>query len=323
MGGNSITVLAVAGDSRVHSLLSGSIARDTILRLVGHSSSGMEAIDLASLLQPDVVALDMNLPDIEGIQLIRCLKAVCPAAIVAMGTARLSALEAISQGADDFLIMPIGGSDSDNSYFLHDALAKFKISTVGKYTVLGKSGSQIKLIAVVNSAGGPATLTALLCRLPKRCPPVVIAQHNPGIFGDMAMLLEKMTGRTVITVKSCEQALAGCVYLPPPNCHIAVEHTADTLLVTARDGLPVNGRRPSADVLFRSALRALGSETAAVLLDMGRDGWKSLAGLAELGAVALARNDNAGLRPIDAIDGNGIKELSLEDIVEELSRMVK
>jgi two-component system, chemotaxis family, protein-glutamate methylesterase/glutaminase len=322
MGTDRITILAVTEDSRVHSLLSDGIARDFALELVGAASSGSSAVLLAANLLPDVVAVDMMLPGEDSAAIIRKLRRVCPAAIVAIGTAKLSALEALRLGADDFLHVPIGGSESDNSFFLHDAMAKLKIATAGRHTVPIQHSCAISLIAIAGSAGGPAPLTAVIRSLPPKCPPVILAQHNSASFGDMASLLEKMTSREVVMVTGREQAREGCIYINAPDRHIAVCHVEGKLCAFSQDGSKVNGRRPSADVLFRSAEGAAGAGAAGVLLhESGRDGREGLAALAAKGAVALARNNYAGIRMAEGEAMPTVRELTLEDIALELARL--
>ncbi len=318
-GGMRIAVLGAAEDPRVQALLRRSIAHDPALELVGTAESGEQAVALAACLRPDVVALDLSLGGEQPGELIRRLKGAAESAVVAMGSAS-PALDALDSGADDFLPVPLGGSDSDNSTFLHDTVNRIKVATAGRRAFAPPGGAPLELIVAAGSSGGPAPLAALLARLGRPCPPVVAALHGSALFGDVPAQLRVMTGREVVVVADATPLCPGCIHLAAPGRHIAVESIDGQRFAVARRSPPRCGRLPSADVLFRSTVRSGCAGAAGVLLcEGGRDGRDGLQSLRRNGALAYARDEHAGLRDSPESAVGGVRRMALDDIARELA----
>lgn len=315
--GLRIGVLCVSSDTRVQALLYGSIAYDPALELVGTAQTLDAAVLMTGTLRPDVVALDMSLCINHPEQSIRVLKLAGAGALVALGAAS-PALAALNSGADDFLPVPLGGSESDNSAFLHDTVNRIKVATAGLRLPV-PPGKPLELIVVAGSRGGPAPLAALLAGLEDHSPPVIAAMHGAAMFGDLPIQLRTMTNREVVIVADALPVKAGKVYLPANGRHIAVERVDGDRWAVARRGAQRWGRMPSADVLFRSAVRSGCAGVAGVLLsEGGPDGLEGLQSLQRNGALAYRRYERASLAEAGEA---GVLVRPLEDIIRELAQL--
>ena len=312
--GLHIGVLCVSADPRVQALLYGSIAYDPALELVGTAQTLDTAISMTRSLHPDVVALDMSLCLSHPQDSIRALK-VAGAALVALGAAS-PALAALNSGADDFLPVPLGGSESDNSAFLHDTVSRIKVAIAG-LRLPSPPGKPLELIVAAGSRGGPAPLAALLAGLPGDRPAVVAAMHGAAMFGDLPSQLRAITSREIVVVADALPIRPNTVCLPAVGRHIAVERVDGDRWVVARRGAQRWGRLPSADVLFRSAVRSGCAGVAGVLLsEGGPDGLEGLQSLQRNGALAYRRYERASLNEAGEA---GVRVRPLEDIIRDLS----
>jgi len=184
-----------------------------------------------------------------------------------------------------------------------------------------------QLVAIATSAGGLTALANLLSRLPREFPvPLAVVQHmDPRHESLLAGILAR---RTTLLVKQAEQReamLAGVVYVAPPDQHLLV---GGGRLVTLTHSAPVHHSRPSADVLFESASRVLGSQVIAVVLTgAGSDGAAGVSAVKNEGGVVIAQDEASSAffgMPHAAI-ATGIVDfvLPLDEIADKLIELTK
>ncbi len=315
-------VLVVEDSETVKAVLLDIFARDRNFRVSATCDSGMQATRLAAALKPDLITLDLVLPDIDGIQAIRNIMAHSPTRILVVSSRAKDrnsplAIDALHAGALDVVAKNSLAEHRDQ--FLHKArgiceaplpnrigasaaapLGQPMTRSVGNtkeidLSALGLGPLPPRVIVIGASTGGPAAIERLLKLWPKTFPlPVVIAQHmTDGFSRELVGWLQSRTEMIVQTAADGEQLRAGHVYFAPDGHHIKVTQGGNIGLDKASDD---SLNCPSVDILFDSAIHAFGRATLAVLLTgMGEDGARSLKSLRDAGARTVAQDKATSL----------------------------
>jgi two-component system chemotaxis response regulator CheB len=299
------------------------------VEVVGTASNGKLALARLASLQPDLLTLDVEMPEMNGIQVLQSMREtglkthviMLSSCTVRGGKMTMRALDA---GAFDFITKPEGGSPEQNVARLRDSLRPI-IQTLERQreirTILsaggtrlspppsvspgafptapvairapGRSGPPIVLIGV--STGGPTALGELVPAFPlKLGAPVFIVQHMPPHFTEA--LAERLQSRSAIPVKEAHDgdiAQADRVYLAPGGRHMKVAPGPQgEIVIRITDDPPENACRPSVDYLFRSvALHFPGRSIAAILTGMGNDGAEGMRMLKRGGSLTIAQDE--------------------------------
>lgn len=324
----STRVLVVDDTSMFRRVISDALAGLPEVVVVGTASNGKLALARLAALQPDLLTLDVEMPEMNGIEMLEALRSsgnkpaviMVSACTVRGGKMTMRALEA---GAFDFITKPEGGTPESNVIRIRENLAPI-VQTLARQreirTILNGSapkpspvpvsdptlttaprvprapkisGPPIVLIGV--STGGPAALNELVPALPPMlAAPVFIVQHMPPHFTEA--LAERLQGRSAVPVseaKDGEIAQSGRVYLAPGGRHMRlIPGPKGELIVRITDDPPENACRPSVDYLFRSvALNFPGRSIAAVLTGMGNDGAAGIRLLKRGGSLTIAQDE--------------------------------
>jgi len=335
----------------VRSTLSLAISRDRDLEVAGTAVNGRVALAKFPSLKPDLVLLDIEMPDMDGLETVRELRKIdsrVPIIMFSSLTERGAAitLEALSLGATDYVAKP---SNVDRNATL-DAIARELIPKIRALCRLPRSqgsdwvtkstvptpvpvspvrrpGGPVQLVAIGSSTGGPDALAKVLPLLPPNLKvPVVIAQHMPPIF--TAMLAMRLSAKSAVPVRECvsgERLAAGCAIIAPGDFHMEVAEENGTVCLRTHQGPKENYCRPSVDVLFRSIARIYGPRTLAVVLTgMGQDGLKGCEILRGLGARIFVQDEASsvvwGMPGFVARGGFADKILPLDQIAAEIVR---
>ena len=309
-------VLIVDDAIVVRKVLSEAISRDPDLEVAGTAANGKLGLAKFTSLKPDIVLLDIEMPEMDGLQTLREIRKIdtrIPIVMFSSLTARGAAatLEALSHGASDYVTKP---SNSDMGA-THDAVAQellpriralcrlphpdFSIPAPSAGPAQPRAPRKIalslppKIIAIGASTGGPDALAHVIPSLPANLPvPVVVAQHMPPLFTHM--LADRLAARSALTVRECvsgEVLTPGCAFVAPGDLHMEVRREDDVLRLRTQQGPKENSCRPSVDVLFRSVASVFGGRCLAVVLTgMGQDGMKGCELLADAGARILVQD---------------------------------
>ena len=170
---------------------------------------------------------------------------------------------------------------------------------------LAPATSDIRLLAIGASTGGPPVLQTLLAGLPKPCPvPVVIVQHiSAGFVQGLADWLSATTGMPVQIARHCEIAQPGTAYLAPDGCQMSIG--TDCRIICGPEPAE-HGLRPSVSFLFRSIARHFGAKAMGVLLTgMGRDGAEELKLMRDAGAMTFAQDKESSV--VHGMPGEAIR----------------
>ncbi len=289
----STKVLVVDDTIVFRRVVSEALARIPGMEIAGTAGNGKLALARIASLQPDLVTLDIEMPEMNGIEVLQAIAAmrIKPGVIVLSAqTVRGGELtmKALDLGAFDFITKPDGGSPEENIAHLTGQLQpmirayerlrqirsllhtqpgeKPAASTpiVAAYAPAqppaapprqrARNGAPIVLIAV--STGGPPALAKLLPALPANLgAPVFIVQHLPALFTQpLAASLNAKCALEVCEGKDGQRALPNHVYIAPGGRHMKLAPGPEgEIVIKITDDAPENNCRPAADVLFRSA----------------------------------------------------------------------
>ncbi|MDO8727334.1 MAG: chemotaxis-specific protein-glutamate methyltransferase CheB [Candidatus Methanoperedens sp.] len=344
----TIKVLIVEDSPVARELLEHILTRDEKIKVIGNASSGEEAILALGRLKPDVITMDIHLPEMDGFETTRLIMETHPLPIVIVtGTSRgkdvSMAMNAIEAGALAIVQKPLGIGHPD-----YEAEAVKLVQTVklmsevrvvrrwarypqeaqvqARTKIKLDSPAEIKIVAIGASTGGPPAIQKILSGLPKKFPvPVLIVQHiAEGFIQGFADWLGQTSSLPVHVALHGEYCLPGHVYIAPDLLQMKVK--MDGRIWLSKDDNE-NGLCPSVSFLFRSVAEEFGNNAAGVLLTgMGKDGAKELKTMKEKGATTFAQDKESSVihgMPGEAIDLNAaIYVLSPEKIAVVLADLV-
>jgi two-component system, chemotaxis family, protein-glutamate methylesterase/glutaminase len=297
-----ISVLSVDDSPLMRRLIADTFASAQDIK-VTFAKDGIEALELLSVVRPDVVTLDVNMPRMGGLQCLDqiMLRRPCPVVMVSAVTAHgaKETLEALSLGAVDFVAKPTGAISLKMSEFAPVLVDKvrsaaqarvFRSRRLGERLRLARprepvsaipaadpsSTSEDRLVLVGCSTGGPPALDALLEPLPADFPwPIIVAQHMPATFtGALAARLDKLCALEVVEVSRSMIVTPGRVYIGRGDADLIVSRRIAGLVVLPSPASAEHRWHPSVNRLVDSASQALGSERLICVLmtGMGNDG---------------------------------------------------
>ncbi|HXV97863.1 MAG TPA: chemotaxis-specific protein-glutamate methyltransferase CheB [Anaerolineae bacterium] len=284
------------------------------LQVIGTARNGAEAVRLAKRLRPDVITMDIYMPEMDGFEATRQIMTEnpCPIVIISASTAKdLQDLtfNALRAGALSVLEKPTL-QDSPEAYEALAAQVKLMsevkvvrrwgksmppsepklLATTPSPTLVQNGNSKIQLVAIAASTGGPGILAEILSKLPTDFPaPILIVQHiTPGFGTGLADWLNQQTPLQVRLACHADEPKPGQVLIAPDDAHMVVNSMG---LIALSDAPPVHGLRPAADYLFNSIARVYGATAIGIILTgMGNDGAEGLQAMRRAGAHTVAQD---------------------------------
>jgi len=307
-----VRVLVVDDSAVMRKLIPQLLHGDPAIEVVGTAMDGLLGLKKIGELRPDVVTLDLEMPRMDGIEMLReIMRRYDVPVIVVSGHSEksaYSAMKALSLGAFDFVAKPKDAKQGGMDQIARELAMKIKVAAVAggpknkfaaqdsprknSRTQLGDA-RPTRSIAIGISTGGPNALHYVFSQLPadfSGC--LVVVQHMPEGFTQMfARRLNDCSAFEVTEARSGDLLTPGRAYICPGNRHIKVRRTEKGEMIVLVDQPHVNGHRPSADVLFHSVAKELGSESVAILMTgMGEDGAEGMRAVQAAGGVTIAQS---------------------------------
>jgi two-component system chemotaxis response regulator CheB len=346
------TLAAIDRGRRVLVVDDSAVAREvlsTVLRRGGFdvetASGGAAAIQRIRLRRPDVIVLDLEMPEMSGLEFLEHIMRAAPIPVVVCSSiaqpGAAAAIRALELGAVDVVAKPTGGArallEGDDvrisqvvsaaTFAKPRALAPRDAVPIPRRPSNRAAVSPVGNCAIVigASTGGTEALHLILSQLPADAPPIAFVQHMPGAFtGAFAKRLDSLCAIEVREAQDGDRLVRGVALLAPGGRHMELRSGPGGMQVHIFDGLPMSGHRPSVDVLFRSAARTLGRRAVGVLLTgMGRDGADGLLALREGGAHTIAQDEATSVvfgMPREGIANGGASDVvPLQDIASAMT----
>ena len=307
-----VRVLVVDDSALMRKLIPQLLQGDRSIQVVGTAMDGLLGLKKIKELKPDVVTLDLEMPRMDGLDMLREIvrQYSIPVIVVSSHTSKgaYSALNALSHGAFDFVAKPTDASKGGLEQIARELAVKIKVAAISgppkqtfqlspvatPATKPPRMKSRLsRIIAIGVSTGGPNALHYICSQLTAEftgC--LLIVQHMPeGFTGMFARRLNDCSPIHVTEALSGDLLGPGRAYVCPGNRHMKIRRTPQGDMVVLVDQSPVNGHRPSVDVLFRSVAKELGKESAAVLMTgMGDDGASAMQAVQAAGGVTIAQS---------------------------------
>lgn len=289
-GSRHLRLLLVDDSALARKLIGDALAGVPEIVSLVTAPSGPIALAKCAQTPPDVAILDLEMPEMDGIALLRALKARHPRVRVLIHTgngelARARAVQALTEGADDVLLKPVLGrapyADQVAAMRAHLLPRVLQFAGAHRAPALAPPGGRVaggvrpQVLAIGVSTGGPEALARLLPALPATFPlPVLVVQHMPpGFTAALAARLDRASALHVAEAVDGEPLVPGRVYIAPAGFHLEVAGPAGAAIARVTSGPPENSCRPAADVLLRSAARTFGGRVLALIMTgMGADG---------------------------------------------------
>ncbi len=349
-----IRILVVNDSAVMRRLVSEAMTGDPALEVVGTAANGKLAIEAAKQLRPDLVLLDVEMPEMDGLQALSALRIFDPsirAIMLSRFTRRGAAVtvDALLRGADDHFYLP----ESVNSPTATVSLLRETLVPQIKALCLRTSRSKpaeaasklpalpavkapinrvrkpIEIVVIGVSTGGPQALSQLMMSFPADwSTPIVIVQHMPPTF--TGLLATQLASRTALEVSEAVQGellRAGHAWIAPGDYDTELVRESEAVKIRLTQGLYQNCCRPSVDVLFRSVAATYGANALAVVLTgMGQDGLRGCEAIRAAGGQILVQDEATsvvwGMPGAVAKAGLADQILPLGELGSEITRRV-
>ena len=338
---DTIRVLVVDDSALMRKLIPAVLARDPSIEVVGTAMDGAFALKKIEELRPDVVTLDLEMPRMDGMETLRLIMRRAPLPVILFSThskeGAYSTLKALALGAVDFIAKPTDAAAGHLETIADLLIEKIKVAKRAAGRKLPpaavaldppslKKGARSSLppsriIAIGISTGGPNALQFVLSQIPADFPcSILVVQHMPEGFTEMfARRLDECCALDVSEAKSGDLLFSGRVLICPGNRHMMVRRMPRGDMAVLSDGAPVNGHRPSVDVLFHSVAQEFALAAVGVIMTgMGEDGAEGLGAIKSAGGMTIAQSEDTcvvGGMPRAAIQkGHVNKIIPLEGI---------
>lgn len=344
---SKIRVLVVDDAAVFRRLVADELAADPALEVVGTAANGKIALAKLPQVNPDLVILDVEMPELDGLATLREIRKSYPKLPVIMFSAltergAAATLDALALGATDYFAKPTnaGGLDASLQVIREELIPEIKAlcartaspaaAVAPVESPAGRGTSRVEVVAIGTSTGGPNALADLFAGLPADLPvPVVIVQHMPPMF--TRLLAERLSTQFPLRVEEGRAGgplRPGHVWIAPGDHHMIVARDGTEVRVALHQEPPENSCRPAADVLFRSVARAFGPGALAVVLTgMGQDGLRGCEAIRGAGGHVIVQDEATsvvwGMPGYVARAGLADRVLPLGMIAPEIVRRVR
>lgn len=350
---NPIRVMVVDDSIVVRKIVTDVLSADPDIEVVGTAVNGKIAVAKLDQLKPDLVTMDIEMPEMNGIEAVRAIRggqggqpwSRVPIVMFSTLTERgaSATLDALSAGANEYVTKPanVGSVGQSMESVREQLIPKIKALT-GRPVTLGpartaappppprpaapRTGPSKKpaVLVIGSSTGGPEALAKVLPQLPASLPvPVLLVQHMPPVFTrQFAQRLDRLCALRVVEASDGVPLAPGTVHLAPGDHHLVVRtHGRSPATTGLTQGPPENFCRPAVDPLFRSAVTAFdGAVLGVVLTGMGSDGRNGAAEIRAAGGTVVVQDQATSV--VWGMPG-AISQAGLADEVLPLDRIAE
>lgn len=337
-----IKVLIAEDSPVVRKLIISILQSDSGIRVVGVAKNGIEAVEMAERLRPDIITMDIVMPKMDGVEATQLIMSQWPTRIVVV-TASVNteesrpAFQAMKAGALVVVDKPCGVNHKDfrdvSQRLIKTIKMMAEVKVVTRWPARKKSPAEdgkkasAKIIAIGASTGGPAAICQILNGLPKDLAvPILIVQHmTPGFGKAFATWLDSENEMPVQIGQMGRKLKEGQVYVAPDDYHTGISKNNKIVLTSKK--ISFNHHRPSINYMFDAVAKCYGSEALAILLTgMGEDGALGLREIKQAGGTTIAQDEASSIvfgMPKSAITMGAVDHiLPLDEITSKIMHLL-
>lgn len=331
-------ILIIDDSPFTRKILKEMIEEESELKVVDTTSNGVEGLKKALKLKPDLITVDLEMPEMDGFSFLRFMMAQQPIPTIVVSSLHSSenVFKALEMGAVDFVMKPTQNASYQLLDIKKDLIFKIKAALISNLTIkkpekiprISEKRKDFKIVAIGSSTGGPQAIAKIISGLSGMLnASILIAQHMPeGFTKVFAERLNKHSALNVLEAKADDIIEHGNVYIAPGGKHLIAKEK-DGVLYT--DIIPKKGKDiyvPSVNILFESLVPYAKRCIGIVLTGMGSDGREGAIKLKEAGATIYAESKESAVifgMPQEVIKaGVADKVLPLWDIGVHIIRAV-
>ncbi len=355
-----IKVMLVDDSAVVRQVLTALLTKDGSIEVIASAPDPIFAMDKMNSNWPDVVVLDVEMPRMDGITFLKQIMSVRPTPVIICSTltekGAATSVQALAAGAVAIVTKPKAGLKNFLEMDAGDIVqavkaaaganlrpfrnlnvasantasippAKIKIDEVMPALNASLTSAMAvttdKLVAIGTSTGGTQALEAVLKKLSRTAPGIVIVQHMPEKFTEaFADRLNKLCEMEVLEAKNGDRVIPGRALVAPGGRHMQVKRSGAQYHVEIIDAPPVNRHRPSVDVLFRSVAKCAGKNALGIIMTgMGDDGALGMRDMHDAGAETIAQDEKTCVvygMPKEAVKLGAVDKIVPLDIIVSL-----
>jgi len=304
-------VLVVDDSIFMRKLITDLISENTLYSVIATAKNGKEAVEKTKQYKPDVITMDVEMPEMDGLQALKIIMREIPTPVIMLSnltkTGASETIQALEWGAVDFVKKPSGSISLDMHKIKHLLYEKLEIAVNSKVKNNLVQASQFErklphtkvatihkgfnqIVALGTSTGGPRALQQVVSMIPEAFPaPILIVQHMPPNFTkSLAQRLDTMSKIRVVEAENGMPLEASTAYIAPGGYHMTIykDSQKNYCIRTSKED-PRSGHRPSVDIMFESLVSFTELKKYVVLMTgMGSDGAKGMHALKKAGAVS-------------------------------------
>jgi two-component system, chemotaxis family, protein-glutamate methylesterase/glutaminase len=345
---SKIKVLIVDDSACSRQTIKKTLEKEPGIDVVGISSDGLDAMTKTLKLKPDLITLDIEMPEMDGFTFLRWLmkKNPVPVIIVSAYSDSKTVFKALELGAADFIAKPLKLTQAELQNMGKDLVLKLKeirnlrMDRLSKTLELSeekniqkpvhdKSSHHVEAVAIGSSTGGPAAIKVILSRLPSDFPAAIaISQHMPKGF--TYSFAERLNGTSKIQVKEAEEGdelEKGKVLVSPGGYHMLFKKKGRRIVATLKEPNNIDKYIPSVDIMMTSLADVYGPKAMGVILTgMGSDGKAGMLEIRKRGGYTIVESEETAVvfgMPSEVIKaGVAGRVLPISDIPAEIIKLV-
>lgn len=357
MSSTAIRVLVIDDSMLAREMISDAINEAPDMEVVGAARDGLEGVEKLEQLRPDVVTLDVKMPNMDGLETLDAILDKHPIPVIMFSVlTQLAAdvtLDALDRGALDYVTKPEGGraalakasdelrrkircvAGADVQRVLKIRKARKIRRTTAKAAHNTSCSAESSpsfpncCIAIGISTGGPPALSQLFQSLTPPLPPIVVVQHMPAQFtGPFAARLNTLSALSVKEAEAGDELKANHALVSPGGKHLYLERKGRKVFACVRHGEFVSGHKPSVDVMMNSAAEVFEERCVGVVMTgMGRDGADGCRAIRQRGGYILGQDETSsdvyGMNKVAFMEGHVDRQASLEQLPKLLTAHVR
>lgn len=321
------------------------------IEVVGIATDGIDAIAKTLKLKPDLITLDLEMPEMDGFAFLRYLMKERPTPVIVVSSYSDSktVFRALETGAVDFIAKPTPRASQELNNIKNDLIAKVRSvrqmslerlkrnlsllekahgDVTSREETMIPERQKIEVIGIASSTGGPQALQLVLTKLPEGFqPPILISQHMPrGFTASLAERLNKLSKIRVKEAEAGEPLQHSTAYICPGGRHMVLKKKGSNIIIDLEDATRDDRYIPSADKMFCAIAEYYRARSMGVVMTgMGNDGKKGLLEIKTKGGYTIAESEETAVvfgMPQEAIKAGAVRRvLPLYEIPYEIIRV--